>query len=198
VNYNYEAVKKAIEDLLFAIGEDPKRDGLLETPDRVARAYRELLSGMNEEPSSALDKQFEASHDGMVVVKDIVFSSLCEHHMLPFAGVVNICYIPSNGKITGLSKFARVVEGYSHRLQVQERLTGQIADAIEEKLNPKGVLVVIQAEHMCMSIRGVKKNDSKTITSVARGCFKTDFHSRIQAMSLMSLESKGWNNYEQL
>ena len=177
MNYNYEAVKKAIEDLLFAIGEDPKRDGLLETPDRVARAYRELLSGMNEEPGSALDKQFEASHDGIVVVKDIVFSSLCEHHMLPFAGVVNICYIPSNGKITGLSK---------------------LADAIEEKLNPKGVLVVIQAEHMCMSIRGVKKNDSKTITSVARGCFKTDFHSRIQAMSLMSLESKGWNNYEQL
>lgn len=176
----------AVRELLAAIGEDPDREGLLETPTRVARMYSELLYGMYEEPAAHLLKQFqESDHEEMVIVKDIPFSSMCEHHMLPFVGVAHVAYIPRHGKVTGLSKVARVVEGYSHRLQLQERMTSQIADAFVEMLDVRGVMVVLEAEHMCMTLRGIKKPGSRTVTSAVRGTFRDDAKTREEALRLI-------------
>ena len=176
----------AVRELLIAIGEDPDREGLLDTPSRVARACREVFSGMWEDPSAHLLKQFhEDGHEEMVIVRDIPFNSMCEHHMLPFVGKAHVAYIPKEGRITGLSKIARCVEGYAHRLQVQERLTSQIADGLMVSLEPIGALVVIEAEHMCMTARGIKTPGSVTMTSAVRGRFKSDEKTRAEALSLL-------------
>ena len=167
---NQEKVKEAIKLLLEGIGEDTGREGLLDTPDRIARMYEELCAGMEEDPSKHLSKTFHTDNTEMVLEKDIVFHSLCEHHMLPFYGKVHIAYIP-NGKVVGLSKLARCVEVYARRLQIQERMTDQIAQAIMDHLNPKGVMVMVEAEHMCMTMRGISKPGSKTITYSTKGEF---------------------------
>jgi GTP cyclohydrolase I len=177
--------RAAVRELLAAIGEDPDREGLLDTPDRVARACVEIFSGMREDPSEHLLRQFhEDGHEEMVIIRDIPFTSMCEHHMLPFNGRAHVAYIPRKGRITGLSKIARCVEGYARRLQVQERLTSQIADAIMRSLDPLGTLVVVEAEHMCMTARGIKKPGSLTVTSAVRGSFKNDPKTRDEALSL--------------
>lgn len=179
-------IEAAVREILIAVGEDPGREGLLDTPARVARMYVELLAGMDEDPGEHLSKQFLAEgHEEMVIVKDIPFSSMCEHHMLPFVGVAHVAYIPTHGYVAGLSKIARVVEGYARRLQLQERLTTQVAEAFMEVLHAKGVLVVAEAEHMCMTIRGVKKPGAKTVTSAVRGVFKTDLRTREEALRLI-------------
>ena len=179
-------VEAAIRDFLAAIGEDPDREGLIETPNRVARACEELFSGTQEDPSRHLIKQFHIDgQDGMVVVKDIHFYSMCEHHILPFEGNAHVVYIPKNGKITGLSKIARCVNGYARRLQVQERLTSEIADAMMEVLDPQGVFVVVEATHMCMTSRGIKKPGSLTTTSSARGYFEQETQARSEALNLI-------------
>ena len=177
----------AIREFLFAIGEDPDREGLLETPARVARACTEMFAGLYEDPSAHLLKQFhEADHEEMVIVRDIPFTSMCEHHLLPFTGRAHVAYIPSKGRITGLSKLARCVEGYARRPQVQERLTSQVADAIMKSLEPLGTIVVVEAEHMCMTARGIKKPGSLTITSAVRGSFLNDEKTRAEVMSLFT------------
>lgn len=179
-------VEAAVRELLLAIGEDPDREGLAGTPERVARACEELLGGMQEDPGAHLRKQFQEEHNQeMVVVRDIPFSSMCEHHILPFLGRASVCYIPRAGRITGLSKIARCVTGYGHRLQVQERLTSQIADALVRELDPLGVMVVVEAEHMCMTMRGVRSAGSKTVTSAVRGTFKSDMKTREEALRLL-------------
>ncbi|MEM7274043.1 MAG: GTP cyclohydrolase I FolE [Actinomycetota bacterium] len=181
-----QRVEAAIREVLAAIGEDPDRDGLLDTPARVARSYTELLGGYSEDPGDHLDRQFEVDHDEMVIVKDIPFSSMCEHHMLPFIGRAHVAYLPGpGGKVCGLSKLARVVDGFAHRLQVQERLTGQVADALVERLGAAGVLVVIEAEHLCMSMRGVQKPGSMTTTSAVRGLLKENSITRTEALGLI-------------
>lgn len=181
-------VEAAIRELLLAIGEDPDREGLVGTPDRVARACEELLGGMQEDPSQHLAKQFHEDHnEEMVIVKDIPFSSMCEHHILPFIGKAHVAYIPRQGRITGLSKIARCVAGYAHRLQLQERLTSEIADAMVDVLDPRGVLVVIEAEHMCMTMRGIRSAGSLTTTSAVRGCFKDDMRTREEALRLLGM-----------
>ena len=178
----------AIREFLIAIGEDPDREGLLETPSRVARACAEVFSGMHEDPASHLLKQFhEADHEEMVIVKDIPFTSMCEHHLLPFTGRAHVCYLPRDGKITGLSKLARCVSGYARRPQLQERLTQQIADAIVDRLDARGVLVVLQAEHSCMNMRGIRAAGSLTVTSAVRGWFKDDLRAREEALRLIGL-----------
>ena len=177
----------AIREFLFAIGEDPDREGLLETPARVARACTEMFAGLYEDPSAHLLKQFhEADHEEMVIVRDIPFTSMCEHHLLPFTGRAHVAYIPSKGRITGLSKLARCVEGYARRPQVQERMTSQVADAIMKSLEPLGTIVVVEAEHMCMTARGIKKPGSLTITSAVRGNFLNDEKTRAEVMSLFT------------
>ncbi len=179
-------IQAAVREILLAVGENPDREGLLETPARVARMYDEILSGMREEPREHLQKQFSTDkHGELVLVKDISIYSLCEHHMLPFYGRAHIAYIPKDGRITGLSKLARMADGYARRLQVQERLTTQIADAVMDVLQPRGVLVVIEAEHMCMTMRGVQKPGSLTVTSAVRGYFEKDVKARAEAMSLI-------------
>ncbi|MHB1710843.1 MAG: GTP cyclohydrolase I FolE [Acidimicrobiales bacterium] len=179
-------VERAVHELLAAMGEDPDRDGLRNTPSRVAHMYQELFSGVDEDPCEHLSVSFAADHDEMVMVRDIPFASLCEHHMVPFMGRTHVAYIPGDdGRITGLSKFARLVEGYARRLQVQERMTTQIADAVEHALVPRGVLVVVEAEHLCMSMRGVKKPGTLTITSAVRGLFRTDSATRAEAMQFI-------------
>lgn len=179
-------IEAAVREILLAVGEDPDREGLLETPARVARMYDEILAGLWEDPKEHLFKQFSADkHGELVLVKDIAIYSLCEHHMLPFYGKAHIAYIPKDGRITGLSKLARMADGYARRLQVQERLTTQMADAVMEVLQPRGVLVVIEAEHMCMTMRGVQKPGSLTLTSAVRGYFETDVKARAEAMSLI-------------
>lgn len=184
MTYDLEAVEKATADLLAAIGEDPTREGLVDTPARVARAWREMLVGLEEDPKEYLRTQFTAGTDELVLVRDITFHSVCEHHLLPFHGRAHVGYIPRGGRVTGLSKLARVVEGYARRPQVQERLTAQIADAIDEVLNPQGVTVVIEAEHMCMSMRGVSKVGSSTVTSALRGIMN-DGTTRAEMMALV-------------
>ena len=180
-----ERAEAAVREFLIAIGEDPDREGLVETPARVARACAEVFSGMHEDPAGHLLKQFnEDSHEEMVIVKDIPFTSMCEHHLLPFTGHAHVAYIPRKGRITGLSKLARCVEGYARRPQVQERMTSQIADAIMSSLNPHGTIVVIEAEHMCMTARGIKKPGSLTITSAVRGSFQEDEKTRAEALAL--------------
>ncbi len=179
-------IEAAVREILLAVGEDPNREGLLETPARVARMYDEILAGIKEDPREHLRKQFKADkHGELVLVKDIPIYSLCEHHMLPFYGRANIAYIPKDGRITGLSKLARMADGYARRLQVQERLTTQMADAVMDVLQPRGVLVVIEAEHMCMTMRGVQKPGSLTVTSAVRGYFETDVKARAEAMALI-------------
>ena len=171
---NQDKVRQAIKLLLEGIGEDTEREGLAETPDRIARMYTEILSGMTEEPSEPLSRVFTVENSKMVLEKDIVFHSMCEHHMLPFYGKVHVAYLP-DGKVVGLSKLARTVEIYAKRLQVQERMTNQIADAIMEHLAPKGVMIVVEAEHMCMTMRGVQKPGSKTVTTIVKGVFADDY-----------------------
>jgi GTP cyclohydrolase IA len=179
-------VERAVLELLSALGEDPSRDGLVRTPGRVARMYEEVLAGLGENPVDHLEVTFAAEHDEMVMVRDIPFASLCEHHLVPFIGRAHVAYIPGDdGRITGLSKVARLVDGYARRLQVQERMTTEIADAIEEALVPKGVLVVVDAEHLCMSMRGVKKSGTSTITSAVRGLFRNDAATRAEAMQFV-------------
>jgi len=176
-----------VREILVAIGEDPDRDGLLRTPKRIADMYEEILSGLHDDPSRHLTVTFEADHDEMVMVRDIALASLCEHHFVPFTGRAHIAYIPGDdGRITGLSKLARLVDGFARRPQVQERLTSQVADALQEVLKPRGVFVVIEAEHLCMSMRGVKKPGSLTVTSAVRGLFKTNPATRAEAMSLIT------------
>lgn len=183
--YDAEGVRKAVYDLLVAIGEDPERDGLRETPQRMARAYAELFAGLTEDPAHHLDKVFDVGHEEMVLVRDIPMYSVCEHHLLPFHGVAHVGYIPGpDGRVTGLSKLARLVEGYSRRPQVQERLTAQVADAMVERLHCRGVLVVVEAEHLCMSMRGVRKPGSNTVTSAVRGIMR-NAATRAEAMSLI-------------
>jgi GTP cyclohydrolase I len=179
-------IERAVREILEAIGEDPDRDGLLDTPARVARMYEEVCSGLREDPSEHLHRVFDADHDEMVMVRDIPLYSLCEHHLVPFIGKAHVAYIPSeNGRITGLSKLGRLVDGYARRPQVQERLTKQVADAIADTLKPRGVLVVIEAEHLCMSMRGVRKPGSSTVTSAVHGIFRENAASRSEAMQFL-------------
>jgi GTP cyclohydrolase I len=181
-----ERAMAAVRELLLAVGEDPEREGLRGTPERVASMYAELLSGMREDPGEHLEVTFSAGHDEMVMVRDIAFASLCEHHLVPFIGRAHVAYIPSaNGAITGLSKLARLVDGYARRLQVQEQLTTEIADAMERALRPRGTLVVLEAEHLCMSMRGVRKPGTLTVTSAVRGLFRTDVATRAEAMAFV-------------
>ena len=181
-----DRVRAAVSELLSAIGEDPERDGLVNTPVRVAAMYEELFSGLHDDPARHLEVTFAAEHDEMVMVRDIPFASLCEHHLVPFLGRAHVAYIPADdGRITGLSKLARLVDGYARRLQVQERMTTQIAEAIESALSPRGVLVVLEAEHLCMSMRGVKKPGTTTITSSVRGLFRSDVATRAEAMQFI-------------
>ena len=186
MSVDVERVRAAVSELLSAIGEDPTRDGLLATPERVAAMYEELFSGLHDDPARHLEVTFAAEHDEMVMVRDIPFASLCEHHLVPFLGKAHVAYIPAeDGRITGLSKLARLVDGYARRLQVQERMTTQIADAIDGVLTPRGVFVVIEAEHLCMSMRGVKKPGTVTVTSSVRGLFRTDVATRAEAMQFI-------------
>lgn len=178
-------IKKAVKMILEAIGEDPEREGLTETPDRVARMYNEIFSGLWEDPEAHLEKVFSEQHEEMIIVKDIPLYSMCEHHLLPFYGKAHVAYIPREGNITGLSKLARVVEGFAKRPQLQERLTSQIADSIMRRLNAQGALVVVEAEHMCMTFRGVKKPGSKTVTSAVRGLFRRNKATRAEAFALI-------------
>jgi GTP cyclohydrolase I len=180
-----DRVERAVRELLLAIGEDPDRDGLKETPARVARSYAEIFSGIGQTPEDVLTTSFESSHDELILVRDIEVYSTCEHHLVPFHGVAHVGYIPGgDGRVTGLSKLARLVEVYARRPQLQERMTAQIADALCEHLNPLGVLVVIEAEHLCMSMRGVRKPGSRTITSAVRGQLR-DPATRAEAMGLV-------------
>ena len=186
MSVDVERVKAAVAELLVAIGEDPERDGLVATPRRVAAMYEELFSGLHDDPARHLEVTFSAEHDEMVMVRDIPFASLCEHHLVPFLGRAHVAYIPAeDGRITGLSKLARLVDGFARRLQVRERMTTEIADAIDSVLTPRGVLVVIEAEHLCMSMRGVKKPGTITVTSSVRGLFRTDVATRAEAMQFV-------------
>ncbi|MEU5383071.1 GTP cyclohydrolase I FolE [Kitasatospora cineracea] len=183
--FDQKRAENAVRELLLAVGEDPDREGLLETPARVARAYREIFAGLWQQPEDVLTTTFDLGHDEMVLVKDIEVFSTCEHHLVPFRGVAHVGYIPStSGKITGLSKLARLVDVYARRPQVQERLTSQVADALMRILEPRGAIVVIECEHMCMSMRGIRKPGAKTITSAVRGQLR-DPATRNEAMSLI-------------
>ncbi len=184
-DYDPAGVAKAVRDLLLAIGEDPDRDGLVDTPERVARAYREIFSGLWLKPEDVLTTTFDLGHDEMVLVKDIEVRSTCEHHLVPFTGVAHVGYIPSHdGRITGLSKLGRLVDVFARRPQVQERMTTQIADALMRILEPRGAIVVIECEHLCMSMRGIRKPGARTVTSAVRGQLR-DPTTRAEAMSLI-------------
>ena len=181
-----ERIAAAVREILDAVGEDPDRDGLQDTPARVARMYAEIFAGIGKDPASVLTTVFDAGHDEMVLVKDIDLASTCEHHLVPWVGVAHVGYIPNDsGQITGLSKLARLVDLYARRPQVQERLTTQVADALEQALKPRGVIVVVEAEHMCMSLRGVRKPGAKTVTSAVRGLFRDSVSTRGEALSLI-------------
>ncbi len=182
-------IERAVREILLAIGENPDRESLCETPARVARMYEELFCGLHADPGRHLKKVFTDEYDEMVLVRDISFNSMCEHHLLPFMGKAHIGYLP-RGKVTGLSKLARVVEEISHRPQVQERMTHQIADLINADLDPKGVIVIMEAEHTCMTIRGIRKPGSLTVTSAVRGLLKTNPASRAEAMALINGAAK--------
>ncbi|MEU5898856.1 MULTISPECIES: GTP cyclohydrolase I FolE [Streptomyces] len=183
--FDEKRAENAVRELLIAVGEDPDREGLRETPGRVARAYKEIFAGLWQKPEDVLTTTFDLGHDEMVLVKDIEVTSCCEHHLVPFRGVAHVGYIPStSGKITGLSKLARLVDVYARRPQVQERMTTQIADSLMEILEPRGVIVVVECEHMCMSMRGIRKPGAKTITSAVRGQLR-DPATRNEAMSLI-------------
>ena len=180
-----DRIERAVREILLAIGEDPDRDGLSQTPARVARSYVEIFAGMRQEPAEVLKTTFEIGHDELILVRDIEVYSTCEHHLVPFHGVAHLGYIPNHdGRVTGLSKLARLVDVYSRRPQVQERMTSQIADAMVEYLKPTGVLVVVECEHLCMSMRGVRRPGSRTITSAVRGQLR-DPATRAEAMGLV-------------
>ena len=184
--FDQPRAEAAVRELLIAIGENPDRQGLLETPARVARAYREMFAGLYTNPDDVLNTTFDEQHDELVLVKDIPMYSTCEHHLVSFHGVAHVGYIPGeDGRVTGLSKIARLVDLYAKRPQVQERLTGQIADALMRKLNPRGAIVVVEAEHLCMAMRGVRKPGAVTTTSAVRGQFKTCASSRAEALDLI-------------
>lgn len=186
-------VQALIRELLEAIGEDPSREGLRETPRRVADMYVELFEGIESDPGEHLRVTFEVGHDEMVMVRDIPFTSLCEHHLVPFVGLAHVAYLPAkDGRITGLSKLARLVEGYARRLQVQERMTTQIVEAMERELHPRGSIVVIEAEHFCMSMRGVKKEGMTTVTSAVRGVFRDDASYRAEALQYIHQRRSTW------
>ena len=179
-------IERAVREILVAIGEDPDRDGLIDTPARVARAYAEQFSGLSQHPEDVLGTVFDADHDELILVRDIEIYSTCEHHLVPFFGTAHVAYIPNEkGQITGLSKLARLVDVYARRPQVQERMTSQIADALMRVLEPRGALVVIEAEHLCMSMRGVRKPGAKTVTSAVRGIIRDSASTRAEAMSLL-------------
>lgn len=176
-------IERAVREILLAIGEDADREGLVDTPARVARMYEEIFSGMRQNPSEFLQTTFEADHDEMVLVRDITMYSACEHHLLPWIGKAHVAYIPNDdGRVTGLSKLARLVDAYAKRPQVQERLTSQIADELDRTLQPKGVMVVIEAEHLCMTMRGIRKPGAVTVTSAVRGLFRASVATREEAM----------------
>jgi GTP cyclohydrolase IA len=176
----------AVRELLVAIGEDPDRDGLRATPTRVARAYEEMFGGLHVDPDEVLQTTFDEHHDELVLVKDIPLYSVCEHHLVPWHGTAAVGYVPGeDGRITGLSKLARLVDLYARRPQVQERLTSQVADAMQQRLEPQGVIVVIEAEHLCMAMRGIRKPGARTMTSAVRGIFKSDPRTRAEALSLI-------------
>jgi GTP cyclohydrolase I len=184
--YDAARAEAAVRELLLAVGEDPEREGLRDTPARVARAYQEIFAGLRQDPRDVLSATFDIGHEEMVLVRDIEVYSTCEHHLVPFHGVAHIGYIPgTSGKVTGLSKLARLVDVYARRPQVQERMTGEIADALVEILEPRGVLVVVECEHLCMSMRGVRKPGSRTVTSAVRGQMR-DPATRAEAMSLVT------------
>jgi len=183
--YDHERAAAAVKELLIAVGEDPEREGLLDTPARVARMYAETFAGLRQSPGDVLTTTFDLGHDEMVMVKDIEVYSTCEHHLVPFHGVAHVGYIPSEaGRITGLSKLARLVDVFARRPQVQERLTTQVADSLVELLEPRGVIVVVECEHLCMSMRGVRKPGARTVTSAVRGQLR-DAATRAEAMSLI-------------
>jgi len=185
--YDAPRAEAAVRELLLAIGEDPDREGLRDTPARVARAYQEIFAGLRQEPEDVLTTTFDLGHEEMVLVRDIEVYSTCEHHLVPFHGVAHVGYIPNtDGRITGLSKLARLVEVYARRPQVQERLTTQVADALVNILEPRGVLVVVECEHLCMSMRGVRKPGSRTVTSAVRGIMQQSSATRAEAMSLIA------------
>ncbi|CDO91136.1 GTP cyclohydrolase I [Mycobacterium triplex] len=184
--FDQARAEAAVRELLYAIGEDPDREGLRDTPARVARAYREIFSGLYTDPSAVLNTMFDEEHDELVIVKEIPLYSTCEHHLVAFHGVAHVGYIPgTDGRVTGLSKIARLVDLYAKRPQVQERLTSQIADALVSRLDPRGVIVVVEAEHLCMAMRGVRKPGAITTTSAVRRQFKTDAASRAEALDLI-------------
>ena len=184
--FDQQRAEAAVRELLIAVGENPDREGLQETPARVARAYQEIFSGLYEDPTEVLSKTFSEDHSEMVMVRDIQFYSTCEHHLVPFFGTAHIGYIPGkDGKVTGLSKLARLVDGMAKRPQVQERLTTQVADALMERLDPAGVIVVIEAEHLCMAMRGIRKPGANTITSAVRGVLESSAATRAEAFNLI-------------
>lgn len=185
-----DKIKTAVRMILEAIGEDPEREGLLDTPRRVADYFEEVTAGLRRDPYRHLETVFHEEHEEMVIVKDIPFHSICEHHLVPFVGKAHVGYIPSNGRVVGISKLARVVDDYARRPQLQERLTAQVAEALMYKLQAQGVLVMVEAEHMCMTIRGVKKPGAMTVTSAVRGIFQNDQTARMEALALIKGFSK--------
>lgn len=182
---NKEQIEQAIRLILEAVGEDPNREGLLDTPKRVAKMYEEVFSGLNEDPKEHFQTVFGEDHEELVLVKDIPFYSMCEHHLVPFYGKAHVAYIPRGGKVTGLSKLARAVDAVARRPQLQERITSTIADSIVETLDPHGVMVVVEAEHMCMTMRGVKKPGAMTVTSAVRGVLEKDPAARAEVLSFI-------------
>ncbi|WP_335869724.1 GTP cyclohydrolase I FolE [Bacillus sp. 2205SS5-2] len=182
---NRTQIEEAVRLILEAVGEDPNREGLLDTPKRVAKMYEEVFQGLRIDPREYFDTIFTENHEEVVLVKDIPFYSMCEHHLVPFHGHAHVAYIPRNGKVTGLSKLARAVEAVAKRPQLQERITSTVADSIMEKLDPHGVMVVVEAEHMCMTMRGVNKPGAKTVTTAVRGSFKEDAHARSEILSFI-------------
>jgi GTP cyclohydrolase IA len=182
-NINRAQIEEAVRLILEAVGEDPNREGLLDTPKRVAKMYEEVFSGLTINPKEYFETIFSEDHEELVLVKDIPFYSMCEHHLVPFHGIAHVAYIPKDGKVAGLSKLARAVEAVSRRPQLQERITSTVADTIMETLQPHGVMVVVEAEHMCMTMRGVKKPGAKTVTSAVRGVYVTDSNARREILS---------------
>jgi GTP cyclohydrolase I len=190
--FDFDTVREGVRLILRGIGEDLTRQGVRDTPDRVARMYRELTEGMRYDPSTVLDVGFDESHDEIVMVRDIPFEGICEHHLVLFRGSACVAYIPKgDGKITGLSKLARLVDGYARRPQLQERLTAQIADALVRKLEPRGAIVVLEAEHLCISARGIRKSGTSTVTSAVRGVFRDELSARLEALSLLGISTPG-------
>jgi GTP cyclohydrolase IA len=190
--FDYDKVERGVRLILEGIGEDLNRDGVRETPERVARMYEEITAGLRSDPTDVLEVLFEEGHDELVMVRDIPLYSICEHHLLPFVGKAHVAYIPNErGQITGLSKLARLVDGLARRPQVQERLTSQVADALVERLDPRGALVVLEAEHLCMSMRGVRKPGAITVTSAVRGQFRNSMSTRMEAMNLLGVTRLG-------